>query len=157
MLKLHSYRAHVTHELQKPDTEKRLHCCRWFTHCIQGGEDILDEVFFGDEACSHQTGYINSQNSRIRSAENLHTFHERPLHSLRFGVWCDASRQRIISPIFFSETIRAERNQELVINSVSLLEVDEQVCWFQQDGATVHTANSTMQMLSEFFGGRIIS
>jgi hypothetical protein len=44
----------------------------------------------------------------------------------------------------------AERYQELVINFISLLEVDEQDCWFQQDGATAHTANSTMQMLSEF-------
>jgi hypothetical protein len=37
------------------------------------------------------------------------------------------------------------------------LEVYEQDCWFQKDGATAHTANSTVQMLSEFFGGRIIS
>jgi hypothetical protein len=29
--------------------------------------------------------------------------------------------------------------------------------WFQQDWATAHAANSTIQMLSEFFGGRIIS
>jgi hypothetical protein len=51
----------------------------------------------------------------------------------------------------------AECYQELIINFISLLEVDEQDCWFQQDGAMVHTANSTMQMLSELFGGRIIS
>jgi hypothetical protein len=43
------------------------------------------------------------------------------------------------------------------MNSIPLLEVDEQDCWFQQDGATAHTENSTMQMFSEFFGGRIIS
>jgi hypothetical protein len=43
------------------------------------------------------------------------------------------------------------------MNLISLLEVDEQDCWFQQDGATARTANSTMQMFSEFFGGRIIS
>jgi hypothetical protein len=42
------------------------------------------------------------------------------------------------------------------MNFISLLEVDEQDCWFQQDGATAHTADSIMQMLSEFFGGRII-
>jgi hypothetical protein len=43
------------------------------------------------------------------------------------------------------------------MNLISVLEVDKQDCWFQQDGATAHTANTTMQMLSEFFGGRIIS
>jgi hypothetical protein len=43
------------------------------------------------------------------------------------------------------------------MNFISLLEVDEQYCWFQQDEATAHTADSTMQMLSELFGGSIIS
>jgi hypothetical protein len=43
------------------------------------------------------------------------------------------------------------------MNFISLLEVDEQDCWFQQDVATMYTENSTMLMLSEFFGGHIIS
>jgi hypothetical protein len=50
-----------------------------------------------------------------------------------------------------------ELYHELIMNLISLLEVDEQDCWFQQDEATAHKANSTMQMLSEFFGGHIIS
>jgi hypothetical protein len=91
------------------------------------------------------------QNSRVWSAENPHTF-----YSLKVGVWCAVSRRRIIGPILFSEPITAERSQELIMNLISLLEVDEQDCWFQQDGATARTANPTLQMLSEFFGGRII-
>jgi hypothetical protein len=43
------------------------------------------------------------------------------------------------------------------MNFIFFLEVDEQDCWFQQDGAAAHTANTTMQMFSEFFGGRIFS
>jgi hypothetical protein len=43
------------------------------------------------------------------------------------------------------------------MNFTSLLEVDEQDCWCQHDGGIAHTANSTMQMLSEFFSGCIIS
>jgi hypothetical protein len=67
------------------------------------------------------------------------------------------SRRRKIGPVFFNETITAERYQELIMNFISLLEAHEQDCWFQQNGATAHTENSTIQMLSEFFGGRIIS
>jgi hypothetical protein len=63
----------------------------------------------------------------------------------------------IIGPIFFSQTITVERYPKLILNFISLLEVDKHDCWFQQDGAAVHTANSTMQMLREFFGGHIIS
>jgi hypothetical protein len=91
------------------------------------GIDILDKVFFRDEAWSHLSGYINSHTSRIWSAENLHTFHERLLHSLKVRVWCAVSRQKIIGPFFFSET--AERYQELIMNLISLLEVDEQAKW----------------------------
>jgi hypothetical protein len=145
------------HELKEPDKEKRLKYCRLFTHFIRGGIDISDKVFYSDEAWFHLSGYINNQHSRIWSAENLHTFHERPLYSLKVGVWCAVSQRRIIGPIFFRETKTAERYQEIIMNFISLLEVDEQDCWFQEDGATVHTENSTMQMLSEFFGGRIIS
>jgi hypothetical protein len=122
---------------------KRLQYCRWFTHFIQGGTDIL--VFYSDEAWFHLSGYVNSHNSRIRSAENPHTFHERPLHSLKVSVRCAVFRRRIIVPIFFSEKITAERYQELIMNFISIFEVDEQDCWFQQDWFTAHTANLTMQ------------
>jgi hypothetical protein len=119
--------------------------------------DILDKVFYSDEAWFHLSGYVNSQNSRTWSAENPHTFQERPLHSLKVGKWCAVSRWRTTGSIFFSETTTAERYQELIMNLISPLEVDEQHCWFQQDGAMAHTENSTMQILNEFFGSRIIS
>jgi hypothetical protein len=45
----------------------------------------------------------------------------------------------------------------LIMNFISLLEFDEQDYWYQQDGAMAHTTISAMQMLSEFFGGHIIS
>jgi hypothetical protein len=37
--------------------------------------------------------------------------------------------------------------------------LNEEECffWLQQDGATSHTANSTMEMLKQFFDDRIIS
>jgi hypothetical protein len=145
------------HELKGPDKEKRLQYCRWFTHFIGGVIDILDKVFYRNETWFHRSGYVNSQNSRILSAENSHTFHDWSLHSLKVGAWCAVSRRRIIGHIVFIETITAERYQELNMNFISLLEVDEQDCWLQQDVATAHTENSTMQMLSEFLGGRIIS
>jgi hypothetical protein len=40
---------------------------------------------------------------------------------------------------------------------ISLLDEEERFCWLQQDGATSHTANSTMEMLKQFSDDRIIS
>jgi hypothetical protein len=40
---------------------------------------------------------------------------------------------------------------------VTLLELDEHDCSFQQDGATCHTASETINILGNFFGDRFIS
>jgi hypothetical protein len=42
---------------------------------------------------------------------------------------------------------------------ITLLNEEERFCWLQlqQDGATSHTANSTKEMLKQFFDDRIIS
>jgi hypothetical protein len=94
------------------------------------------------------------------SALHILLFWLLPFHHILLillEIWCAVSRQTIIGSIFFIEMATAERYQEIIVNLISLLEVDEQDCWYQQDGATVPTEISTMQMLSEFFGGRIIS
>jgi hypothetical protein len=41
---------------------------------------------------------------------------------------------------------------------ISLIEEDEiTYSWFEHDGATAHTANSSMKLLNEIFEGRVIS
>jgi ribonucleotide reductase beta subunit family protein with ferritin-like domain len=67
------------------------------------------------------------------------------------------SRKRIVSPIFFSETVTAEKYQEIIMQFISLLNEKERYCWLQQDGAISHTANSTMEMLKQFSDDRKIS
>jgi hypothetical protein len=100
---------------------------------------------------------INSQNSWFWSSENPHVFHEVPLHSQKIGCWCEISRKRIVAPIFFSETVTPEKYQEIIMQFISLLNEEECFYWLQQDDATLHTANSTMEMLKQFFDDRIIS
>jgi hypothetical protein len=111
----------------------------------------LGECVFSDEAWFHLSGYLNSQNSRFWSSENPHLFHEVPLRSQKIGCWC------AISCIFFSESVTAKKYQEIIMQFISLLNEEERFCWLQHDGATLHTANSTMEMLKQFFDNRIIS
>jgi hypothetical protein len=42
------------------------------------------------------------------------------------------------------------------VQFISLLN-EERFCWLQHDSATTHTANSTTEMLKQFFDDRIIS
>ena len=155
---LYPYRISCQHELKDADHDRRLQYCFFFKENLNGN-DVLDKTFFSDEAWFHLSGYVSSQNSRIWSSENPHEFVEKPLHSLKVGVWCAMSRRRIVGPIFFTETVTAERYcNEIIASFVNELTDDEKTtAYFQQDGATAHTANSSLRCLGEIFQTRIIS
>jgi hypothetical protein len=81
-----------------------------------------------------------SQKGRLWRLENPNAFHESPLHSVKIGIWCAVSRCRIISPIFFEDTVIAECYQDILKQFFAFMEVNERTAWFQQDRATYHTA-----------------
>lgn len=117
----------------------------------------MDLTFFSDEAWFHLSGYVNSQNYRTWSTENPHVFHETTLHPIKIGVWIAMSRRRIIGPIFFNKNINAV-NYQFLSPFIEQLHDDELLHgYFQQDGATAHTARTTMVYLSHYFQERIIS
>lgn len=155
-LQLRPYRIQTVHQLLDPDKEKRLEYCHRFRRFVREGINVMDSVFFTDEAWFHLDGYVNSQNSRIWSAENPHAYHEKQLHPQKIGVWCAISRKKIIGPIFFDYTVNAERYQNILLQFIALLEEEDRYCWLQHDGATSHYAHSTSDFINEFFGDRVI-
>jgi hypothetical protein len=121
--------------------------------------NILDKSFFSDEAWFEMSGYVNSQNMRMWSAENPHFYTQTPLHPQKIGVWLGMSRRRLVGPIFFRGTLTAERyRNEILQEFINQLDDEElHEGYFQQDGATAHTAFDTIQVLQEFFDNRLIS
>lgn len=156
-LHLRAYRVKVVQELKPPDNEKRRHYCQWLRKFIRNNVAVLDKTFFSDEAWFHLSGFVNTQNTRIWATTNPHSLHAKPLHSQKIGVWCAVSRRRIVGPLFFESTVDGTVYRELIQQFVALLEFDERDSWFQQDSATCHTSNETMDMLREFFGDRLIT
>jgi hypothetical protein len=59
------------------------------------------------------------------SSENPYAVYEKPLHDQKFGVWVTISRWRIVSPLFFEETVNSKRYCSLLHDFISLLEEDE--------------------------------
>jgi hypothetical protein len=126
----------VTQQLLPPDYEKRIQYCQWFNKNLNN-DDVLDITFMSDETWFHLFGYIHSQNYRTWATKNPHNFVESNLHPQKIGVWVAMSRRRIIGPIFFNETITAERyrNQILEVFINQQHEDELQTGYFQQDGA----------------------
>ncbi|GFT86302.1 transposable element Tc3 transposase [Trichonephila clavipes] len=75
------------------------------------------------------------------SEANPQVYVETPLHPEKLTVWCALWAGGIIGPYFF-------KNDE----GHNFTEL-----WFQQDGATCHTARATIDLLKDTFGDRLIS
>ena len=122
-------------------------------------------IITSDEAYFHLDGYVNKQTCRYWSTENPRELHQKSLHSQKVAVWCALSKTGIIGPYFFEDeygqavTTNSERYvamlQDYFIPHLEENEFDILNIWFQQDGATAHTAS--MNVVREAFPGRLIS
>jgi hypothetical protein len=119
-----------------------------------------------DEAHFHLTGVVNKQNFRYWSATNPIELHERPLHSSEVTVWCAISSFGIIGPYFFEDereravTVTGPRYVHMLVNflgpDLGRHPVTEET-FFQQDGATSHTARDSMAAVRNLFPNHVIS
>ncbi|PNF43958.1 hypothetical protein B7P43_G00895, partial [Cryptotermes secundus] len=118
---------------------------------------------FSDEAHFHLSRYVNKQNMHYWSGNNPRELHERPLHSDKVTVWCALSRVGVIGPYFFEEdnhavTVNSQWYVDMIKNffEPALEETQLGNVWFQQDGATAHTARASMTVFRAKFPGQLI-
>ena len=111
----------------------------------------------------HLSGFVNTQ--IFWSATNPIELHERPFHSSKVTEWCAISSFGIMGPYFFED----ERGKAVTVTGphyIHMLEnlsselarhpVTEEM-FFQQDGATSHTARDSMAAVRNLFPNHIIS
>ncbi|GFS63185.1 putative DD41D transposase [Trichonephila clavipes] len=107
----------------------------------------------------------NRRNCRIWSEANPQVYVETPLHPEKLTVCCALWAGGIIGPYFFKNdeghnvTVNGDRYRAMITNFFipELNNHDVQELWFQQDGATCHTARATIDLLKDTFGDRLIS
>ncbi|GFU93140.1 transposable element Tc3 transposase [Trichonephila clavipes] len=138
---------------------------QWAQNEIAVVPDFHKRIFFSDEAHFWLNGYVNKQNCRIWSEANPQLYVETPLHPEKLTVWCALWAGGIIGPYFFKNdeghnvTVNGDRYRAMITNFFipELNNHDVQELWFQQDGATCHTARATIDLLKDTFGDRLIS
>ncbi|GFV70119.1 uncharacterized protein TNCV_597131 [Trichonephila clavipes] len=96
---------------------------------------------------------------------NPQVYVETPLHQEKLTVWCALWAGGIIGPYFFKNdeghnvTVNGDRYRAMITNFFvpELNNHDVQELWFQQNGATCHTARATIDLLKDTFGDHLIS
>ena len=107
---------------------------------------------------------VNKQNCHIWGSENPNIIIEKPMHPQWVTVWCGFWYGGIIGPFFFFNeqgaaiTVNVERYRYRYEFSFPKIEEDDMDdIWFQQEGATCHSANVIIDLLRTVFENRIIS
>jgi hypothetical protein len=160
ILRMFPYKISILQEIKPGDYEKRVKLSEWMLAKLDYDESFLDHTFFSDEAHFHLCGYVNQQNYRFWATEKPDFSIQAPLHSQRITVWAAISRKHVIGPVFLNENVNADVYSEIIRNHLFPgLRHHKLVkkAWFQQDGATPHTANRVLELLRTKLGDRIIS
>ena len=92
-------------------------------------------------------------------------FIEKPIHPKRVTVWCGFWSRGIIGPFFFENeqglavSVNGDRYRTM-LNKFLYTKIEEKYIgniWFQQNDATCHTAEVTLDVLRPVFRDRIIN
>ncbi|GFV07250.1 transposable element Tc3 transposase [Trichonephila clavipes] len=151
--------------IHQNDHQARRRFVEWAQNEIAVVPDFYKRILFSDEAHFWLNGYVNKQNCRIWSEANPQVYVETPLHPEKLTVWCALWAGGIIGPYFFindeghNVTVNGDRYRAMITNFFipELNNHDVQELWFQQDGASCHTARATIDILKDTFGDRLIS
>lgn len=164
------YRIQTGQPLNRINKLARVQYCASMLAICYEEPDFLSDVWFTDECHVHLNGYINKQTTRFLGFERPDIVVERPQHSKRVTIWCAVSGRGIVGPYFFEgnngETVTVNRYRYRAILDRFVSDL-RRFCrarnlplgsqWFQQDGATSHTAVNNIAFLRQTFGNRLIS
>lgn len=165
-LHFHPYKIQIVQALKEEDYAIRHNFAEVMLNDFFD-DNRINNILFSDEAHFHLNGAVNKQNCRYWAPENPREKHQRPLHSPKVTVWCAMSASGIIGPYFFENargvtvTVTSDRYatmiREFFAPALQRFHGHNNETWFQQDGATSHTAAIAMQAVRGLFPGKLIS
>ena len=166
-LGLTPYKITVHQSLTEVHCEERIAFCMWLKQKCDLSEDFINNLWFSDEAHFHLNGQVNRQNCRFWGKAPPDEVLQRPLHSPKVTVWCALSGQGIVGPFFFEDrdgsTVTINKDRYISILNKFWRALEKKCAdtlhqqWMQQDGATSHTAGTSLEWMSNHFEDRFIS
>ena len=160
------YRIQTKQKLTPADMKRREEMAVVLMDKIEENKTFLPYLFTSDEAHFHLDGQVNSKNNVFWGSERPTEVAQKPLHSPKVTAWCAMSTLGIFGPFFFEErgetvTVNAERYIKVLKKFYKELKTRFpgylKRLWFQQDGASPHSAHITRDWLKENFKKRVVS
>ena len=161
------YHIQTMQFLSTDDRRRRQKMAEDLMEKIEVQKSFLECLMTSDEAHFELDGSVNSHNNVFWGIKPPIEVAQKPLHSPRVTVWCAVWSKGIVGPYFFEDerghtaTVTKERYVAVLNQFYSDLKVQHpgylDKIWFQQDGATPHTALISLAWLKEHFKSRVIT
>ena len=130
-------------------------------------DGVINTVLMTDEANFHLSGYVNKQDYRYWAPENPQDLISVLSTAKYLTGCCGIASFGVLGPYFFevnegaAVTVTSERYVALLRNfcepELRRRGIDPSSVWFQQVGATAHTARASTSVLWEMFPQHVIS
>lgn len=164
-LHMYPYKIQTVFKLRPIDIQRRLQYAQIVTNLVEAEPNFWQNLIMSDEANFCLSGRVNKQNDRFWGTENPRFIQENVQFDQKVVVWCAICSERIIGPFFFEDargnavTVNGERYRTMIREFLQpqLEELGVENFWFQQDGATCHTARETVALLRDIFPARLLS
>ncbi|XP_054744546.1 uncharacterized protein LOC129248965 [Anastrepha obliqua] len=159
------FKIQLVQELKPNDLPQRRIFGEWALGKLAENPHFYRKIVLSDEAHFRINWYVNKQYCQFWSEDQPEELQELPMYPDKVTVWCGLWAGGIIRLYFFKDaanrnvTVNGERYCEMIPNFFlpKMQELDLHDIWFQQDGATCHTARVTMDLLRGEFGEHFIS
>lgn len=104
-----AFRPRLTHGLLPGDEVRRDQFCVMLSTQAEEDPDLLDSIWWTDEACFKLNGMVNRHNCVYWASENPNDHLTTQLNQPGLTVWGGISSRGVLGPIFFYQTVNAER------------------------------------------------
>lgn len=157
-LGMYPYRPLLVHALTDYDKLVRVDACQRLLQLMN--DDKL--IVYSDEAIFRTDGFVNRWDCRLwdyfRPDDFVVETSQRSKHTI---VWAGMTRDDLFGPYFFPQTVTGD-SYRAILSEFFLVDLLHRVgnlnhIWFQQDGASPHTAGDTCTFLRQCFEERVIS
>uniref|UniRef100_A0A1E1XN60 Putative transposable element n=1 Tax=Amblyomma sculptum TaxID=1581419 RepID=A0A1E1XN60_AMBSC len=156
--RLHPYHVQLHQNLLPRDFQNRTDFANWILIKMQDDPDFLNKVIWSDEASFSRNSQVNLHNAHYWSDSNpywvLQTQHQ---YQWSFSVWCGLFDGSLIGPVFFDQTLTADRyTNDILRGPVDDFLSDLPLAratnvWFQHDGAPAHSSAKARTWLDAAF------
>jgi hypothetical protein len=151
------YRPTLIVDFNEDDFDHRSEFCEIWLEKFENDPDLIDRIFWSDEAKFSMNTTVNRHNCTYWSREKPHFQFKVPNTRQGVTVWCGMTSNGLVGPYFFNDTVTGSLYKDMLVEYV-WPQLKRKRFYFQHDGAGAHYhyAVTVRELLDEKFSNHWI-